>query len=74
MYELLFVLVVMILYNMVLLNYSHIQKEVMVAVLDGILLHQTLRDKPKNAHWLCLADAVVSVHGLKSTCRFQELS
>ena len=61
------------LHHAVLLNYGHVQKELMVDALNGILLHQTLRDEPKDARRLCLANAVVLVHGIKLTCRFQLL-
>ena len=39
MYELLFVCVVIMLHQMALLNYGHVQTELMVDALDGILLH-----------------------------------
>ena len=37
----------------------------MVGAFDGLLLHKTLRDKPKDAHRLCLTNTVVVVHGLQ---------
>ena len=57
---------------MALLNDSRIQKELMVGALDGLLLHKTLHDKPKDAHRLCLTDAVVAVHGLQVDLRVPE--